>query len=103
VFKGIKQLLAVRKRQTAFHPNATQFTLHLGEGLFGFWRQSIDRQQSIFCVYNISSQPQSLTLADLNLINTQQWVELISITVLDEELKTMQLAPYQTLWLSNRA
>ena len=45
VFKGIKQLLAVRKRQAAFHPNATQFTLHLGEGLFGFWRQSIDRQQ----------------------------------------------------------
>ena len=93
----------MRKRQTAFHPNATQFTLHLGEGLFGFWRQSIDRQQSIFCIYNISSQPQSLTLADLNLINTQQWYELLSKTVLDEELKTMQVAPYQTLWLSNRA
>lgn len=103
VFKGIKQLLAVRKRQAAFHPNATQFTLHLGEGLFGFWRQSIDRQQSIFCVYNISSQPQSLTLADLNLINTQEWVELISNTTLDDALQTMQLAPYQTLWLSNKA
>ncbi|MFM9587533.1 hypothetical protein, partial [Streptomyces caniscabiei] len=50
VFTRINNLLAIRKQQDAFHPNATQFTLHLTGALFGFWRQSIDRRQSIFCV-----------------------------------------------------
>jgi sucrose phosphorylase len=61
-------LLAMRQRQAAFHPNATQFTLHLGNQLFGFWRQSADRRQSIFCVSNISREPQTLQLSDINLI-----------------------------------
>ena len=34
VFYGLQEVLSVRQRQTAFHPNATQYTLHLGEGLF---------------------------------------------------------------------
>ncbi|WP_289282323.1 sugar phosphorylase, partial [Methylophaga sp. UBA5088] len=42
----LKKLIHLRKQQRAFHPNATQFTLHLGEKLFGFWRQSMDRRQS---------------------------------------------------------
>jgi sucrose phosphorylase len=39
VFARITELLGIRQRQAAFHPNATQFTLHLGNALFGFWRQ----------------------------------------------------------------
>ena len=60
VYNQLKQLLKIRRRQSAFHPNATQFTLHLGDQLFGFWRQSLDRQQSIFCISNISDQGQTL-------------------------------------------
>ncbi|MCQ8878493.1 alpha-amylase family glycosyl hydrolase [Pseudoalteromonas shioyasakiensis] len=102
VFTRINNLLAIRKQQDAFHPNATQFTLHLTGALFGFWRQSIDRRQSIFCVYNISDEPQTLVLADLNLIDTEQWFELISAQTLDKDLQTLELEPYQALWLSNK-
>lgn len=102
VFTRINNLLAIRKQQDAFHPNATQFTLHLTGALFGFWRQSIDRRQSIFCVYNISDEPQTLVLADLNLIDTEQWFELISAQALDKDLQTFELEPYQALWLSNK-
>ncbi|MDN3377807.1 MULTISPECIES: sugar phosphorylase [unclassified Pseudoalteromonas] len=102
VFTRINSLLAIRKQQDAFHPNATQFTLHLTGALFGFWRQSIDRRQSIFCVYNISDEPQTLVLADLNLIDTEQWFELISAQALDKDLQTFELEPYQALWLSNK-
>lgn len=41
VFRSLKELLSIRRKQAAFHPNATQFTLHLGASLFGYWRQSV--------------------------------------------------------------
>lgn len=79
----------------------TQFTLHMGEQLFGFWRQSIDRTQSIFCIYNISLMPQTLLLSDLNLIVTDDWRDLISGQVFDQNDALLKLAPYETLWITN--
>jgi len=101
VYHDIKQLLTIRKKQPAFHPNATQYTLQLGSDLFGFWRQSINREQSIFCIYNISDEPQKLTLADLNLIETTQWIELLTAKEVDTSLQDLTLRPYQALWLAN--
>jgi sucrose phosphorylase len=100
VFSELKRLLAIRQRQAAFHPNATQFTLHLGSALFGFWRQSSDRRQSIFCISNISPAPQLLHLTDINLIEFDQWSDLISGE--DCVGETLQLAPYRTVWITNR-
>ena len=102
VFNSMQKLLAIRIKQPAFHPNATQFTLHLSGALFGFWRQSIDRSQSIFCVYNVSDVPQTLRLADLNLINTEYWYELIMGVQLMDDIQSIELLPYQALWLSNQ-
>ena len=99
VFSAIKGLLAIRQRQAAFHPNATQFTLHLRNQLFGFWRQSADRRQSIFCISNISCEPQVLHLTDINLIEAQQWSDLISGE--DCASPEIVLAPYRTVWISN--
>jgi len=70
--------------------------------MFGFWRQSIDRTQSIFCISNISKQSVSLALADINLICTDFWVELISDTELSDMSASLDLSPYQTLWITNR-
>lgn len=100
-FERLSALLSLRQKQAAFHPNATQFTLHLGDKLFGYWRQSLDRQQSIFCVYNISLEPQCLNLADMNLIQTDTWKDLISGEVFETLHSQMELAPYQCVWLSN--
>lgn len=101
VLSTLKSLLHTRIKQPAFHPNATQFTLHLGLSLFGFWRQSSDRKQSIFCVSNITDQPVSLPLSELNLIITENWFELISQTEVSEITQEIELSPYQTVWISN--
>lgn len=102
VYHDIKNLIAIRKMQPAFHPNATQYTLQLGTHLFGFWRQSINREQSIFCIYNISDQQQVIALADLNLIETECWMNLLTNTLIDEQNLNIELSPYQVIWLSNR-
>lgn len=99
VFAAIKALLSIRRCQAAFHPNATQFTLHLRNELFGFWRQSADRRQSVFCISNVSDQPQLLHLTDINLIEAQQWSDLISGE--DCASSELLLEPYRTVWISN--
>jgi sucrose phosphorylase len=101
VYNRLKSLFNIRCNQSAFHPNATQFTLHLGSQLFGFWRQSMDREQSIFCVSNISNQIQPLEMSDLNLIDTEHWFDLISGETFGEKHHIIELAPYQTVWITN--
>ncbi|MGM0768945.1 MAG: sugar phosphorylase [Pseudomonadota bacterium] len=101
-FKELKRLIAIRRRQPAFHPNATQFTLHLGLQLFGFWRQSMRRDQSIFCIHNIGDEVQQIALSDINLIGTDEWVDLISGLRLEDLSGSLTLKPYQSVWLSNR-
>ena len=103
VLSTLKSLLNIRIKQPAFHPNATQFTLHLGLQLFGFWRQSNDRKQSIFCVSNITNQPMALPLSELNLIITESWIELISKVLITELTEEIILTPYQTVWISNKS
>ncbi|MDA7585534.1 sugar phosphorylase [Luminiphilus sp.] len=102
VLAALQKLILLRKQQLAFHPNATQFTLNLGDPLFGFWRQSTDRRQSIFCVYNVSDQPQMLSIQSLNLIATQDWYDLVSGQKFDDSMSQTCLAPYQSVWISNR-
>jgi len=102
VLSGLNKLIALRKQQSAFHPNATQFTLHLPDELFGFWRQSLMRHQSIFVINNVTNQSQTLSLAQLNLIDMDEWKELISGQMITDLYGEFTLEPYQTLWITNR-
>lgn len=101
VFSRLKSLLAIRRRQAAFHPNAPQYTLHLGTAIFGFWRESIDQQQNIFCISNMTNETQSIALSDINLIDTQEWQDLISAVRYDSRDGELTLQPYQTAWITN--
>jgi len=101
IYHQLKKLIAIRRDQAAFHPNATQFTLHLGDKIFGFWRQSMDRRQSIFCINNISNETLMLSLLDINLISTENWHDLISGETFNEIDGAVELAPYQSRWITN--
>ena len=102
VLTRLSQLIRVRKAQPAFHPNATQFTLQLGNQIFGYWRQSLDRKQSVFCISNISDEEQSVLLSDINLIGTDNWIDLITRQEIALSSSFLQMKPYQTLWISNQ-
>ncbi len=102
VFDRLTRLIALRSTQKAFHPNATQFTMHLGTKIFAFWRQSMDRSQSIFCVYNVTNEIQWVNLSEINLTGTEQWKDLVSGMDYHDQKGVIALEPYQALWLSNR-
>ena len=102
VFSSLKSLLAIRQKQTAFHPNATQFTLHIGDGIIAFWRQSQDQTHHIYCISNIHAEAQEIMVSSINLNHDAQWHDLISgATISLDDGATLSLSPYQSLWISN--
>lgn len=103
VFRELSRRIKIRRGQEAFHPNATQYTLHPGnKALFVFWRQSLYRDQSIFCVNNLSDQEQRLCLSELNLIITDPWCDLLSGQFLTDIYDVFILKPYQSAWITNK-
>ena len=99
VFNKMKQLLSIRRKESSFHPNAEQFVLHINDELFGFWRQSIDRKDKVFCIFNVTNQVQPLDLTCLNLPHDGTWQDLVSNTRYQDIYETVKLKPYQFVWL----
>ncbi len=103
IFNEIKRLISIRIKKKCFHPNATQFTLHLPNGFFGFWRQSHDRHQDAFCITNIQKEELTLQLHSLNMHSGGRWVDLITGQEFNDRDKEIVFHPYQTMWIcSNR-
>ncbi len=97
---GLTSLLKTRRLQPAFHPDANQRILDLGNDIVGFLRQ-VDTQ-TIYCFYNISLHTQLLPLADLLPNNKKQWLDLLQKSKAINPSDCIVLAPYQAAWLSNR-
>ena len=68
IYRELKELIAIRRHQPAFHPNASQTVLHLSDAIFAFWRESPEHQQSIYSLSNVTDQPQTINVADINLM-----------------------------------
>jgi sucrose phosphorylase len=103
IYQELLRLIKLRKEQPAFHPNATQFTLNLGNDTLALWRQSLERDQSIFAIHNISNKKVSIQLSDLNLIETDMWVDLISGNPLNSTHEVLILKAYQSMWITNKS
>ncbi|WP_434288702.1 sugar phosphorylase [Celeribacter sp. SCSIO 80788] len=102
VLNEMKRRIGIRIAQKAFHPNATQFTMHLGENLFGIWRQSPNREQSIFALHNVTDRVVELPHISINLIDGEAWYDLLTGEKIDLTKPNITFAPYQCRWISNR-
>jgi len=104
VLEALTGRLKLRGAQIAFHPNATQFTVNLEDPrVFGVWRQSIDRRQSIFALHNVSDQEITVPTNSVNMIEDENWVDLLSGETILASAETVTLAPYQCRWITNRS
>jgi sucrose phosphorylase len=75
VFTGYRKLLQQRAASPSFHPQARQKILHLGRSIFAVLRTSLEGNNKMLCLHNVTA-------------DTQQ-------------VGTWTLPPYETLWLSN--
>ena len=96
-YKNITYLLNVRRKQKAFHPNASRLNLNFGTKIYGFKRISIDKKQTILCITNLSSKIQRVQLNKAY----HSWNNLIGSKI-EIKNKLLILKPFETIWLSNR-
>ena len=95
-YKNMINLLKVRNKQKAFHPDAAQNTLKLGSKVFAIKRLSIDKKQSITCLTNVTSEKQ---FVNLNL-NKDKFRNILQDKLIFVN-KKLELKPFQTVWISN--
>lgn len=104
MFGELKALIELRTKQPAFHPNAAQYPLHIGDEVFGIRREtrskeSAQRRQSLVALYNVTAQPQSIPLAELNLDDCLRWTDLLSGADVVGDTGALRLPPYGFCWL----
>ena len=52
-------------------------------------------------VLNTMDRVQTIPLLELNLIGTESWHDLLSDRVFTDSTGNLELAPYQSMWISN--
>ena len=96
-YKSITDLLHIRRKQKAFHPNGLRSGINMGPKIFCFKRQSIDKKQIIICITNLSSKIQTKKI-DNKFLKWKNLLDYSNNHILDKMIK---LKPFQTVWLSN--
>ncbi len=115
VFKRLKALIDIRKKEPAFHPDANQIFIDSIPGTVTFLRKYevsadenskiIHANESIYCLYNITDRPLSVPAKSLLLVEAAQYVDLISEKCFyfssKQEIGAVALHPYQFMWLTH--
>ena len=95
--QNLGKLLAIKKKQKAFHPNAKRLNINLGSKIFCFKRVSLDKKQIIISITNCSSVNQYPRLDK----KYNKWKNIINSKINFTDDKTLELGPFETMWLSN--
>ena len=97
-YTNICNLLEIRRKQKAFHPNASRSNLDFGQKIYGFKRVSKDKKQTIICITNLSSKIQKIKINRKN----QKMTNLMNSEIHIESKNFLVLKPFETIWLSNK-
>lgn len=94
VFHTYLQLLRLRTQMKAFHPNAQQETVRLGNtGVFALLRTGADEYEKVLAVYNVTNQAQKI---NLSAHFSEPAYDLISKARIPAE---SEMTAYQMFWL----
>ncbi len=97
VMRALTRVMAVRRHQQAFHPDAPMEVLESDERIFALIRGS-QTGQPVVCLHNLSSDRVLLSLAPL-VPWAGEMYDLLGEQKMDAELT---LGPYQCCWLVGR-
>jgi sucrose phosphorylase len=94
VFFPYLDLIKIRKKQSAFHPNASFEIMDIDPKVFAIKRQS--KNQTLVALTNISSKPAPVSVKDSGL--PDQVADLLTGEKFN--IDAFELKPFQYLWLS---
>lgn len=99
VFHIYSQLLTLRRRQKALHPEAEQHVLGLENGLFGLLRVAPDESQRILALFNFTAQQRRVP-AEVLPSDIAHWQELLELSHCVVDAEGIELPPYAACWFS---
>jgi sucrose phosphorylase len=99
VFHRFIELLELRRRQPAFHPDAAQRIIDLGDPLFCFERDATDGEQQILVLANLTAETVAVPLAKLP-ADLARRKELLSMNQAVYTDATVEVEPYAVFWFS---
>ncbi len=107
IFYSYLHIIRTRTAHRAFHPNGPQQVLSVHPALFVLLRTAPDGSASLLCIHNVSNaeQPFQANLDSLLFPCSGQVHDLITGATFPVDVSgnlTLQLAPYQVLWLMGR-
>lgn len=103
VFTAYQKMIKLRQLEKSFHPNGEQKVINIDESVFSIIRKSIDKEESIAVLINVSNKNVPVNIS-LDLFGWEQVKEVRDI-VSGEEVSVLgnqisiELAPYQVMWL----
>jgi glycosidase len=103
VYVRFAQMLKMRGRSRAFHPQAAQAVLDCGEGVFGLRRTSPEGDEAVLCLHNLTDHRQQVSMNASWLAGQEEvwWIDLISAEGIEwKPGSSLQLNPYQVMWLA---
>lgn len=100
MLKKFKELLDIRKQHSAFSPRAGQKVVNLGDKFFGIYRFSVDENEAVLCISNITSKEQTIPAEEFKSYTNDE-PELVNL--LDGKTSSLQqeltLDAFETVWL----
>ena len=101
VFREYVRRLRIRCRHPAFHPDAGQRVLDLGDSVFAIERTAPDGSETIAAISNFTPEPVKLSVDDRipSLKDAPAWKNLITGKQRKASNHEIAMAPYQTCWL----
>jgi glucosylglycerate phosphorylase len=88
-FSSLKQLISIRRKESAFSPYASQTVLDFGESVFALKRENYHTQEKIYFVLNVDCKETTVTCS----------VTGINLITNEEVNGILHLAPYEFAWI----
>jgi glucosylglycerate phosphorylase len=103
VFTAFSKMIKLRQKEKAFHPNGEQQVVFTDERLFSLLRTSVDKEDRIAVVINVSNESVSLNLP-LEQLGWKEITEAKDIVSekavsVNEGHLSCELSPYQVMWI----
>lgn len=104
VLRRYKAMLAVRTAHPAFHPDADQRILEVGDSFFVLIRSAPNGSEEVLAVHNLTEQtvPLDLERVAIDFARGDGWRDLLSDARVDGDQPRFDLPPYAVLWLARR-
>lgn len=97
ILNELKNRIGIRRSMEAFSPNTQQLVLSLGDQIFAILRKTDSIEDSLVCLYNLSSKKQEVMLPAGLMEFTR---DVLTRRLFDPE--KIEMAPYQCMWLRTR-